>query len=249
MKASLIAPELCVLLIFDDFTWHLLYTQFFLSSWFAAALAWRKKFAETAHDYPDLTFTVADEDDQIQLFSDFGFMESGDDFNIGILGENYKRYPMEAMQEYNGTLISSFLDDFKAGKLTPFVKSQPIPKKQGAVTVVVANNFADIVNQEKDVLLEFYTPGCKECKKLDPVYKKVAQNLKHNQDLVIAKIDASANDFPEEFKIEHFPSVLFMKKDDKQNHITYEGDGSYDDIVKFIVDNASGPISTSRDEL
>lgn len=225
------------------------YTVDFSHAYREATQLWRRKFAEIAHDYPDLTFAVADEDDQLQLFSDFGFLESGEEFNIGILGEKDAKYPMEPMEEYNAKTIRTFIDNFREGKLKPVVKSQPIPKKQGAVTVVVGNNFDSIVNQDKDVLLEFYAPWCGHCKKLEPVYKKLAKNLKHNNDLVIAKIDATANDYPELYKVEGFPTLFFIKKDDKQNPIQNEGGVGYDELVKFIQDNASGPISTSRDEL
>jgi len=44
--------------------------------------------------------------------------------------------------------------------MPPSIKSEPIPEKQdGPVTVVVANNYKDIVLDEtKDVLIEFYAP-------------------------------------------------------------------------------------------
>jgi len=225
------------------------YTVDFSHAYREATQLWRRKFAEIAHDFPDLTFAVADEDDQLQLFSDFGFLESGEEFNVGILGDKNK-YPMEPMEEYDAEGIREFIKNFQEGKLKPLVKSQPVPRKQGAVITVVGKNFDDVVGQEgKDVLIEFYAPWCGHCKKLEPVYKKMAKNLKHNSDLVIAKIDATANDYPERFKVEGFPTIFFIKKDDKENLISYEGDRSYDDMVKFIVDNASGPISTSRDEL
>ena len=86
------------------------------SSLFTATQLWRRKFAEIAHDYPDLTFAVADEDDQLQLFSDFGFLESGEEFNIGILGEKDKRYPMEAMEEYDADAVRTFINNFKEGR-------------------------------------------------------------------------------------------------------------------------------------
>ena len=86
------------------------------SSLFTATQLWRRKFAEIAHDYPDLTFAVADEDDQLQLFSDFGFLESGEEFNIGILGEKEAKYPMEPMEEYDAEAIRSFLNSFKEGR-------------------------------------------------------------------------------------------------------------------------------------
>ena len=59
------------------------------------------------------------------------------------------------------------------GKVKPYIKSQPVPKRQtGPVKVVVAKNFDEIVRDPtKDVLIEMYAPWCGHCKKLEPVYK------------------------------------------------------------------------------
>ena len=58
------------------------------------------------------------------------------------------------------------MQDFVDGKVQPSVKSEPIPEKQdGPVVVIVAHNYNDIVMDEtKDVLVEFYAPWCGHCK-------------------------------------------------------------------------------------
>ena len=62
--------------------------------------------------------------------------------------------------------IGKFLDDFVAGKVEPSVKSEPIPEKNdGPVTTIVAKNYQDVVmDDKKDVLVEFYAPWCGHCK-------------------------------------------------------------------------------------
>jgi protein disulfide-isomerase A1 len=62
--------------------------------------------------------------------------------------------------------VSKFVQDYVDGKIEPSVKSEPIPEKQeGPVTVIVSKNYKDIVlNDKKDVLVEFYAPWCGHCK-------------------------------------------------------------------------------------
>lgn len=62
--------------------------------------------------------------------------------------------------------IEAFVSDYVNGKLEPSIKSEPIPEKQeGAVTVIVAKNYQEIVmDDKKDVLVEFYAPWCGHCK-------------------------------------------------------------------------------------
>lgn len=61
--------------------------------------------------------------------------------------------------------------------------------------VVVGKNFREVVlDNDKDVLVEFYAPWCGHCKKLAPIYEELAEKLAHNTNIVIAKCDATANE-------------------------------------------------------
>lgn len=137
------------------------------------------------------------------------------------------------------------------GKLEPIVKSQPIPKRQeGPVTVVVGKTFDDIVfNKQKDVLIEFYAPWCGHCKKLEPEYKKLAKKFQKEKNLVIAKIDSTANDSPDSFQASGFPTIYFAPATDKENPIKYEGDRSIDDLAKFIEKHATVSFTNEKEEL
>ena len=68
--------------------------------------------------------------------------------------------------------------------------------------VVVGQTFDEIVGDpEKEVLVEFYAPWCGHCKALAPKYDELGEKLKETENLVIAKIDATANDFPSTYEV------------------------------------------------
>lgn len=138
------------------------------------------------------------------------------------------------------------------GKLEPKIKSQPVPKKNsGPVKVVVGKTFNQIVKDKtKDVLIEMYAPWCGHCKSLEPIYKDLGKSLKKEKNLVIAKIDATGNDIPDEYKVEGFPTIYFAPANDKDNPLKFDGDRTVEGFTKYLKEHATVSLGKSlRDEL
>lgn len=138
-----------------------------------------------------------------------------------------------------------------AGELKPILKSAPEPKvNDGPVKVVVGNTFEKLVMDEtKDVLVEFYAPWCGHCKSLEPIYKKLGQKYQSEKNLVVAKIDATANDVPPEYKVEGFPTIYFAPSGKKTSPMKYEGDRTVEGFSKYLQDNAVVSLNKVKDEL
>ena len=84
----------------------------------------------------------------------------------------------------------------------------------GPLKVAVAKNFDEVVNDpERDVLIEFYAPWCGHCKSLAPKYEELAEKLKDEPGVTIAKMDATANDVP---------SVSFMGREEEWGEEVHE---------------------------
>ncbi|KAF5602323.1 disulfide-isomerase precursor [Fusarium subglutinans] len=151
-----------------------------------------------------------------------------------------QKFPFDQEKEITHDNIAKFVEDFAAGKIEPSIKSEPIPETQeGPVTVVVAKSYNDIVlDDTKDVLIEFYAPWCGHCKALAPKYDDLASQFAASEfkdKVVIAKVDATLNDVPDE--IQGFPTIKLYAAGAKDAPVTYQGSRTVEDLANFIKEN------------
>ncbi|KIV90538.1 protein disulfide-isomerase domain [Exophiala mesophila] len=150
-----------------------------------------------------------------------------------------EKFPFEG-SSLTADKIGAFVKDFVDGKIAPSIKSEPIPETQeGSVTVVVAHSYKDIVlDDTKDVLLEFYAPWCGHCKALAPTYEKLGElysSPEFSSKVTVAKIDATLNDVPDE--ISGFPTIKLYPAGAKDSPVDYSGSRTLEDLAAFIKDN------------
>ena len=161
------------------------------------------------------------------------------------------KFPYNQDAEITAELIGKFVDDFVAGNVEPSIKSEPIPETQdGPVQIIVAKNYDDIVlDDTKDVLVEFYAPWCGHCKALSPKYD-ILGGLYIDQGfadkVTIAKVDATANDVPDE--IQGFPTIKLYKAGKKDEPETYSGNRSIEDLIKFVEEKGTNKVSVTYEE-
>lgn len=116
--------------------------------------------------------------------------------------------------------------------------------------MVVGKTFDKLVlDNTKDVLIELYAPWCGHCKKLEPIYRDLAKRFKDVKHLVIAKMDATANDSPDPYTASGFPTIYFAPVGKKSSPISYSGERSLKDLEKFIRDHATVSLARVKEEL
>ncbi|CAG5123791.1 unnamed protein product [Candidula unifasciata] len=210
---------------------------------------WRHKIADVAHQFPDITFAIVDDEEEFTVLQQFGLDESGEAMNIGLYGTDGKKYAMEPMEEFDVEHIVGFLNRYKQGKLTPFVKSQRPPAKQtGPITVVVGETFDQIVKDpSKDVLIELYSPWCAPCLQLESTLEILAKKLS-DSNLILAKIDATANDLPDNYTASNYPTVYFATAANKDSPVKFEGARPADDVESFLREHAVVSMGKSKKE-
>jgi protein disulfide-isomerase A1 len=170
--------------------------------------------------------------------------------------------PADGMKKfsYDGKLaeltvekIEAFVNDFKAGNLAPFLKSEPIPETQeGPVHVLVGKSFQkDVIESDDDVLVKFYAPWCGHCKSLAPAWEEVAAELKDVAGLKIAKFDATMNE-ANGVEIQGYPTLKFYKKGKKSAPVAFEGGRTKDEIIAWLKENSAAykaHLGVTHDEL
>lgn len=199
---------------------------------------WRNRVIKVAKELASegrrLNFAVSSGSEFSHEISEYGLSPPTDKPIVAARDASDQKYVMSG--EFSVEALKQFAIDLLEGKLEPYLKSEPIPtSKDGHVEVVVAKNFESIVNDaSKDVLIEFYAPWCGHCKSLAPKYEELAEKLKDETDIVIAKMDATANDVPKTYDVRGFPTLYFVPKNSKKNPKKYEGGREVDDFIKYL---------------
>ncbi|XP_047342218.1 probable protein disulfide-isomerase A6 [Impatiens glandulifera] len=144
-------------------------------------------------------------------------------------------------KKYEGARTAETLVEFVNTEGGTNVKIAAIPSN---VVVLTSETFDEIVlNEKKDVLVEFYAPWCGHCKSLAPIYEKVASVFKLEEDVVIANLDADNHkDLAEKYGVSGYPTLKFFPKGNKGGE-DYDGGRDLADFVTFINEKSG----TSRD--
>jgi len=151
------------------------------------------------------------------------------------LGDDMTKFKPET-SDLTADGISAFVQDFKDGKLKAFLMSEEIPADWDAapVKVLVGKNFDSVAKDPtKNVLVEFYAPWCGHCKKLAPIWDELGEKFKDQEDIVIAKMDSTANEV-EDVKVHSFPTIKFFPADPEGKVVDYNGDRTLEGFTKFL---------------
>ncbi|XP_033749423.1 protein disulfide-isomerase A3-like [Pecten maximus] len=187
----------------------------------------------------DVYFAVSNVEEFDQELQEFGM--KGEGVQVNARDTRDKKFVMT--EEFSMDTFEKFVNDFLEDKLEPYMKSEAVPAdNSGPVKVLVAKNFDEIVTDDKDALLEFYAPWCGHCKSLEPKYNELGEKVKDISDIVIAKMDATANDVPSQYEVRGFPTIYFKPKGSAPRK--YEGGREVNDFLKYLESNAE-----SKDEV
>jgi len=139
-------------------------------------------------------------------------------------------------KELTADNIKAHVAAYHAGELKPTLKSEEIPdENDGPVTTVVGKSFNDVVlDEEKDVFVKFYAPWCGHCKSLAPTWEELGEKFADNANIVIAKVDSTANDIDHpKLSVKGFPTLVLFPAGGA-DPITFDGGRDLESLAAFV---------------
>ncbi|XP_047431589.1 protein disulfide-isomerase A2 [Mugil cephalus] len=121
------------------------------------------------------------------------------------------------------------------GTAKPYYRSEDVPEDwdKNPVKILVGKNFESVaLDQKKNVFVEFYAPWCGHCKELAPVWDQLGEKYADHDDIIIAKMDATANE-AESVEVDGFPTIKYFPAGGKEP-ITYTGKRDLETFIKFL---------------
>lgn len=96
------------------------------------------------------------------------------------------------------------------------------------------DNFDDVVNGDKHVLVKFFAPWCGHCKAMAEDYITASDAFKKYPEVVIAEVDADKHkSLGGKFEVSGFPTIKWFAKGSTEA-VDYSGGRGLDDIINFV---------------
>ncbi|XP_004706165.1 protein disulfide-isomerase A2 [Echinops telfairi] len=150
--------------------------------------------------------------------------------------ETTKKYAPAGREPVTATSVSAFCHSVLNGEVKPYRLSQEVPPDwdQKLVKTLVGENFEQVAFDEtKNVFVKFYAPWCTHCKEMAPAWEALAEKYKDRQDLVIAELDATANEL-EAFAVQGFPTLKYFPAGPGRKVVEYRSARDLETFSKFL---------------
>ncbi|KAE8352995.1 thioredoxin-like protein [Aspergillus coremiiformis] len=137
-------------------------------------------------------------------------------------------------EDYNGGRDLESLSAFVSEKTG--IKPRGPKKEPSQVEMLTDSSFQTTIGGDKDVLVAFTAPWCGHCKSLAPTWESLAKDFVLEPNVVIAKVDAEAENAKATAKeqgVTGYPTIKFFPKGSKES-VPYSGARSEEAFLEFL---------------
>ncbi|KAM6054766.1 protein disulfide-isomerase-like protein of the testis [Chlamydotis macqueenii] len=145
------------------------------------------------------------------------------------------KYKMPA-DEVTVENLKEFCQSYLNGKAKLHLSSEEIPEDwdKTPVKVLVGKNFNRIVfNKTMTVFVMFYAPWSYDCRKLLPIWDKLGEQYESHKDIMIAKIDVTANDILS-IGFDRYPFFRLFPAGSDYQEVAYAGEHTLEAFSEFL---------------
>ncbi|XP_071427737.1 protein disulfide-isomerase A2 [Pithys albifrons albifrons] len=157
--------------------------------------------------------------------------------------ENNRKYQME-QDDFSDTAIGTFIQAVLDGKVKPHLLSAEPPEDWDTrpVKVLVGKTFEQVAFDEtKNVFIKFYAPWCSHCQAMAAAWEELAERYKDREDIVIAEMDATANEL-ENITIHGFPTLHYFPAGPGRKMVEYKSARDVETFSKFLENGGTLPV-------
>ncbi|KAI1164279.1 thioredoxin-like protein [Nemania serpens] len=137
-------------------------------------------------------------------------------------------------EEYNGGRDLESLTKFIIEKTG--AKAKKVLQLPSQVEILTDATFKKTIGGDKNVLVAFTAPWCGHCKSLAPTWETVAEDFISEPSVVIAKVDAEADNSKataKEHGVTSYPTIKFFPKGSAEPE-SYDGGRSEVELLEFL---------------
>jgi thioredoxin 1 len=94
---------------------------------------------------------------------------------------------------------------------SPMGPSPEVPSGPSAIVTLTSANFeAEISQQDRVAMVEFYSPGCTYCRSMEPIVESLARDFSDRA--LVAKVDVTTErTLADDYRITGYPTFVFFK--------------------------------------